>query len=69
MEGEGQSRTAARRKSHTGSIYGRVLYKETNERWYPLDVLRNKAIATDEHELVNQMWEELSTQLDLNLTE
>ena len=57
------------RKSHTGSIYGRVLYKETNERWYPLDVLRNKAIATDEHELVNQMWEELSTQLDLNLTE
>jgi hypothetical protein len=55
------------RKAHTGSIYERVLYKEKNDRWYPLNVLRDEAIATDEHELAKQMWEDISSQLNLNL--
>ena len=28
------------RISHTGNIYKRVLHRERNEKWYPLDVLR-----------------------------
>lgn len=50
------------RQSHTGNIYERVLYQEKNERWYPLSVLRNAAVATDEHELIRHQWELLSKQ-------
>jgi hypothetical protein len=32
------------RKAHTGSIYERVFYKESDKRWGPLDELRNRAI-------------------------
>jgi hypothetical protein len=40
------------RKSHTGNIYDRILYQEKNEKWYPLDVLRNVvSVKQDEHEL------------------
>lgn len=52
------------RKSHTGNIYDRVLYKECNGRWYPLNILRNAAIAKDEHELIRKMWAELSQKLN-----
>ncbi len=44
------------RKSHTGNIYDRILYKEMNEKWYPLNMLRNAAIATDEHRLIRDQW-------------
>jgi len=54
------------RKSHTGNIYERFLYKEKNGRWYPLDVLRNAAIAKDEHQLIREQWALLSEQLKLN---
>lgn len=50
------------RKSHTGNIYDRVLYQEKNGRWYPLNVLRNAAVAKDEHELIRHQWELLSKQ-------
>ena len=41
------------RKSHTGSIYGRIFYKEKNSKWYPIDVLRNiVSVKKDEHLLV-----------------
>jgi len=40
------------RKSHTGNIYDRILYQEKNEKWYPLDVLRNVvSVKQDEHQL------------------
>ena len=45
------------RISHTGNIYTRVLYRERNLKWYPLDVLRNKALAKQEHEIANSLWE------------
>lgn len=54
------------RKSHTGNIYDRILYKEENGRWYPLNVLRNATMATDEHKFISQMWKELSKKLNLN---
>lgn len=41
------------RKSHTGNIYGRIFYKEKNDKWYPIDLLRNSvSVKKDEHQLV-----------------
>jgi len=41
------------RKSHTGNIYDRIFYKEKNDKWYPIDVLRNiVSVKKDEHLLV-----------------
>lgn len=34
------------RKSHTGNIYERVFFQRPDGKWYPLDVLRDEAIAT-----------------------
>ena len=41
------------RLSHTGNIYDRIFYKENNEKWYPIDLLRNVvSVKKDEHPLV-----------------
>lgn len=41
------------RKSHTGNIYDRIFYKEKNDKWYPIDLLRNVvSVKKDEHQLV-----------------
>jgi len=41
------------RKSHTGNVYDRILYREGNYKWYPIDVLRNViSIKKEEHQLV-----------------
>lgn len=53
------------RKSHTGNIYQRILYQEKNGKWYPLDVLRNAAIAEDEHQLIREQWTEISKRLNI----
>jgi len=53
------------RKSHTGNIYERILYREKNLKWYPLDVLRNAAIAEDEHQLIRDQWAQISKTLSL----
>ena len=53
------------RKSHTGNAYDRVLYKENNNKWYPIDVLRNTAIIKDEHQLIKEQWEIISKKLGL----
>ena len=44
------------RISHTGNIYKRILYREKNEKWYPLDVLRNRALQNAEHETAQALW-------------
>lgn len=46
------------RRSHTGNIYTRVLYRESNRKWYPLERLRSAAEATEEHALIKQRWSE-----------
>lgn len=53
------------RKSHTGNIYERVFYQEENGKWYPLNVLRNAVIATEEHKLIKEQWKIISSQLNL----
>jgi len=44
------------RKSHTGNIYDRMLYQEANGKWYPLNVLRNAAVASEEHQMIRDQW-------------
>ena len=44
------------RISHTGNIYKRILYREKNEKWYPLDVLRNWTLQNAEHETAQALW-------------
>ena len=44
------------RISHTGNVYQRFLYKETNGKWYPLELLRNAAMAKKEQEIAYQLW-------------
>lgn len=46
------------RISHTGNIYLRVLYQERNATWYPLDLLRNKALIEQEQEIASAIWKE-----------
>lgn len=38
------------RKSHTGNIYERVFYQEADGRWYPLNILRDAALARHRQE-------------------
>lgn len=55
------------RLSHTGNIYDRVLYRETNGKWYPLNVLRNAGEAQEEHQLIRENWARIALQLNLKL--
>ena len=53
------------RKSNTGNIYDRVLYREKNGQWYPIRVLRDAQVARDEHALIRELWDMVSRQLPL----
>lgn len=51
------------RISHTGNIYTRVFYQESNEGWYPLDLLRNKALHKQEQAIARGLWEDLLSKM------
>jgi hypothetical protein len=51
------------RISHTGNIYHRILYKERNGKWYPLDVLRNRKLQQQEHQIAEAIWEAFMTNM------
>jgi len=53
------------RISHTGNIYTRVLYQERNGRWYPLDLLRNKALDKQELEIAKGLWESFTAKMTM----
>lgn len=55
------------RKSHTGNIYERVFYQEKNGKWYQLEILRNIALAKDEHKFIKERWAEITSQLNLKI--
>jgi hypothetical protein len=50
------------RKSHTGSIYERVFYLEVDGYWYPLKDLRDRALATAERKLIEELWANVAEQ-------
>jgi hypothetical protein len=54
------------RISHTGNIYNRVLYRESNGKWYPLDLLRNKALDKQEQEIAKGLWDAFMAKMTLS---
>lgn len=54
------------RKSHTGNIYQRILYQEENKKWYPLEMLRNAALAKDELRFIRERWTQICENLSIN---
>lgn len=53
------------RISHTGNIYARVLYQERNGTWYPLDILRNKALEKQELEIAKSLWDDFMAKMTI----
>jgi hypothetical protein len=51
------------RISHTGNIYQRILYKERNGKWYPLEVLRNRKLQQQEHQIAEAIWKAFMTSM------
>lgn len=51
------------RLSHTGNVYERIFYREHNDRWYPLNDLRQGVLAQAEQTLLTQTWAEVERQL------
>jgi hypothetical protein len=45
------------RISHTGNIYKRIFYLESDSKWYPLELLRNREIIQKEHNIADRLWE------------
>lgn len=56
------------RISHTGSIYKRVFYKDTNDCWYPIEDLRTDGIDCSEREILKNLWSSVNNKLSKKLT-
>jgi hypothetical protein len=54
------------RISHTGNVYRRFLYKENDGKWYPLELLRNAALAKKEQEIAYQLWQDFMRRMSLS---
>jgi hypothetical protein len=52
------------RKSHTGNIYNRIYYQESNSRWYPLDDLRDRGRGAPERKVHGALWKAVVVQLE-----
>ena len=51
------------RLSHTGSVYSRVFYQESDMRWYPLEYLKSAALGRAEHAVMAAGWHAIEAQL------
>lgn len=51
------------RMAHTGSIYERVFYRESDGLWYPLDSLRDRSLAQAEREVIFALWNRVAQSL------
>lgn len=47
------------RRSHTGSVYRRVLYQESDGAWYPLRLLRDSHVAQQSHRIAQDLWKQI----------
>lgn len=45
------------RISHTGNVYGNVLYQAGNGKWYPLELLRHRVLRDQEAALAGDLWD------------
>jgi hypothetical protein len=53
------------RISHTGNVYSRVLYQEKNNKWYPLEVLRNAALDKKDMAIAEGIWKDFKSKMNL----
>lgn len=51
------------RLSHTGSVYSRVFYLESDKHWYPLEYLKSAALGRAEHAIMTAGWQAIEAQL------
>jgi hypothetical protein len=51
------------RISHTGNVYDRFLYQETNGKWYPLSHLRDFKLAKEEERLAHGLWRDFLSEM------
>lgn len=51
------------RKSHTGNVYSRIFYQDSDEMWHPLSDLRSNALAGIERLKIQEAWEKLGEKL------
>ncbi len=52
------------RLSHTGSVYSRVFYKESDSHWYPLEELKNPVLGNAQYAVRAAGWKAIESQLD-----
>lgn len=52
------------RKSHTGNVYARVFYQDTDRYWHPLSDLRDGALASAERQIITALWDRVRSQLN-----
>jgi hypothetical protein len=51
------------RISHTGNVYTRVFYMESDNRWYPLADLREGVLVSAERQLMANSWQAMEQKL------
>lgn len=51
------------RMSHTGNVYTRFLYRESNGLWFPLELLRHAELAQKEQEIAAGLWNRFMRQM------
>lgn len=56
-------RLETHRISHTGNVYARVFYCESNGKWYPLEVLRTRELSRAENRVMAGAWAEIEQAL------
>ena len=54
------------RLAHTASVYQCVFYLESNGWWYPLDDLRNQALASEERGVIKLLWGRVLDEMQSN---
>lgn len=48
------------RRTHTGSVYRLVFYKEGDGNWYPLRLLRDNRLAVKSQQIAYELWLQMS---------
>lgn len=53
------------RLSHTGNVYDRFLYQETDKKWYPLSLLRDFTLAKEEQKIAFNLWQRFMAEMSI----
>jgi len=56
------------RMSHTGSIYERVFYRDSDTHWHPLKDLRDRELVNAERKVIKALWEMVEKQIGMQMS-